>query len=62
MAGGLITQKGIRRKDYGKGRRDVRGMIVRGIIQKTLFPIPLTNIPLTLDFSRWRTGNLVGYA
>ena len=35
----------------GKGRRDVRGMIVRGIILKTLFPIPLTDIPLTLDCS-----------
>ena len=38
----------------GKCRRDVRGMIVRGINLKTLFPIPLTIIPLTLDFSRKR--------
>jgi hypothetical protein len=40
------------RMEGGKGRRDVRGMMVRGIILKTLFPIPLTIIPLTLDFSR----------
>ena len=35
----------------GKGRREVRGMIVRGMILNRLFFIPLTNIPLTLDFS-----------
>jgi hypothetical protein len=31
----------------GKGRRDVRGITVRGIILKRFFSIPLTNIPLT---------------
>jgi hypothetical protein len=35
-----------------KGRRAVRGMVVRGINRKTLFPIPLTIIALTLDFSQ----------
>jgi hypothetical protein len=34
-----------------KGRRHVKGMTVRGIILKTLLPIPLTTIPLTLAFS-----------
>ena len=29
----------------------VKGMIVRGIILRTFLPIPLTIIPLTLDFS-----------
>ena len=36
----------------GKCRRNVRGMIVRGISLTTLFPIPLTIIPLTSDLSR----------
>jgi hypothetical protein len=40
----------------GKGRRNVRGMMVRGINLKTLFSIPLTNIPLTLDLSRSTAG------
>jgi len=33
----------------GKRRREVRGIVVR-IRLKTLLPIPLTIIPLTLDF------------
>ena len=58
---GARTQRGQpqpkrrRRMTDGKGRRNVRGMIVRGIILKTRFSIPLTNIPLTLDFSRKMT-------
>jgi hypothetical protein len=36
----------------GKGLRDVRGIIVRGIIRKTPFSIPLTNVPLTSGFFR----------
>ena len=39
------------RMEDGKGRRDLRGMIVR-IIPNTRSPIPLTDIPLTLDLSR----------
>jgi hypothetical protein len=31
-----------------EGRREVRGMMVRGMILKTFFPIPLTIIALTL--------------
>jgi len=37
----------------GQGRREVRGMIVRGIILKTPFLIPLTTIPLTAAVSRF---------
>jgi hypothetical protein len=40
----------------GKGRGDVKAMIVRGIILKTLFSIPMTYIPLTLVNSRKITG------
>ncbi len=36
----------------GKSRGDVRGMMVMGINLTTLFPIPLTTIPLTLDSPR----------
>jgi hypothetical protein len=38
--------------ENGESRRAVRGMIVRGIKLKTFLSIPLTIIPLTLDFSR----------
>jgi hypothetical protein len=40
-----------RRMADEKGLRNVKGMTVRGIILKSLFPIPLTTIPLTLAFS-----------
>jgi hypothetical protein len=40
----------------GKGREAVRGIVVRGINLNALFSIPLTIIPLTLDFPR-RTVN-----
>jgi hypothetical protein len=40
----------------GKGRGDVKAMIVRGIILKTLYSILLTYIPLTLVNSRKITG------
>jgi hypothetical protein len=36
----------------GEGRRKGRGMVVRVINLKTLSPIPLTIIPLTLRVSR----------
>ena len=38
--------------ENGKGRGEVRGMSVRGIILKMFFPIPLTIIPLTLACCR----------
>ena len=44
-----------RRMTDGKGRKDVRGMVVTGIILKTCFPIPLTDIRLTLNLSRKMT-------
>ena len=46
------SEDGESKMEDGKGRSDVRGMIVRGIMLETSFLIPLPIIPLTLDSSR----------